>query len=279
MGSAHRGAEKPRKMKTFIVMMILSLGVIHCQRPGRRPTDLKCQLLDIDLTGWDILKDGIGDIFSWSECAALCTTNINPKCDSFTWESLYNKCWIKTGIPNQSTYKGAISGTAECLNPASNWVKVFSHDVAGGVFQSDDDALSKNPDDPTALLFSRLDQLEKFRTGDGKFHFKIVFPELGGSNEWIQTSNPATESRIEGFQPVQLDYDIDGYDQPWKGLGLCTGSQQALICDSPTEGRWWMCTGCQAVMSRRTLTIPGPKKRGETFKHVVTQVELYVKRI
>merc|ERR1711953_1588592 len=38
MGSAHRGAEKPRKMKTFIVMMILSLGVIHCQRPGRRPT-------------------------------------------------------------------------------------------------------------------------------------------------------------------------------------------------------------------------------------------------
>merc|ERR1712154_67480 len=36
--SAHRGAEKPRKMKTFIVMMILSLGVINCQRPWRRPT-------------------------------------------------------------------------------------------------------------------------------------------------------------------------------------------------------------------------------------------------
>merc|ERR1739845_137452 len=37
MGSAYRGAEKPSKMKTFIVMMILSLGVLHCQRAGRRP--------------------------------------------------------------------------------------------------------------------------------------------------------------------------------------------------------------------------------------------------
>ena len=87
----------------------------------------------------------------------------------------------------------------------------------------------------------------------------------------MQTSNPVLDSTIEGFQPLKLDYDIDGYSNPWGGLGLCTGSKSGFICDTPTEGHWWMCIGCQAwYPSTGSGKIPGPRESS------VTQVELYI---
>ena len=75
---------------------------------------------------------------------------------------------------------------------------MFSHDTAGGMFSSTEEALSKNPDNPEAPLYSILSKLESYRNADGSFHFKICYPEkkaakLGHCNEWIQTSNPVTE--------------------------------------------------------------------------------------
>ena len=85
------------------------------------------------------------------------------------------------------------------------FVQVFSHNTAGGLFSSQEDALSKNPREPEADLYSVLDQLESLRSVEGSFHFKLCYPEVtgeaGGScNEWTQTSNPATESTITGFK-------------------------------------------------------------------------------
>ena len=84
-------------------------------------------------------------------------------------------------------------------------VQVFSHNTAGGLFSSQEDALSKNPGEPEADLYSVLDQLESLRSVEGSFHFKLCYPEVtgeaGGScNEWTQTSNPATDSNIAGYQ-------------------------------------------------------------------------------
>ena len=98
---------------------------------------------------------------------------------------------------------------------------------------------------------------------------KIVYPELGGSNEWIQTSNPVTDSTIEGFQPVKLDYQLDGLNDPWGGLGLYTGDHGALISDTPTRTNFYMCIGCQTSWGG-SETIPGPRTKA------VTQVELYI---
>ena len=70
---------------------------------------------------------------------------------------------------------------------------MFSHDTAGGLFLDQEDALSKNPDNPEAALYSALDQLETFRGPEGSLRLKLCYPELaGGCNEWVQTSNPAT---------------------------------------------------------------------------------------
>ena len=84
-------------------------------------------------------------------------------------------------------------------------MQVFSHNTAGGLFSSQEDALSKNPGDPEADLYSVLDQLESLRSVEGSFHLKLCYPEVtgeaGGScNEWTQTSNPATDSNIAGYQ-------------------------------------------------------------------------------
>ena len=84
-------------------------------------------------------------------------------------------------------------------------MQVFSHNTAGGLFSSQEDALSKNPGEPEADLYSVLDQLESLRSVEGSFHFKLCYPEVtgeagGNCNEWTQTSNPATDSNIAGYQ-------------------------------------------------------------------------------
>ena len=78
-----------------------------------------------------------------------------------------------------------------------SFLKIFSHDATKGIFSSTTEALSKNPDNPDAPLFSRLDQLESYRS-QGTFHFKLCYPDTVGDdglncNEWEQTSNPVTE--------------------------------------------------------------------------------------
>ena len=81
-----------------------------------------------------------------------------------------------------------------------------------------DDALSKNPDDQNANLFSIFDQLEKYRDENGNFQFKLCYPELDKCNEWIQSSNPATETEIKGFRAVDLTFKTNEIGGQWAGL-------------------------------------------------------------
>ena len=53
------------------------------------------------------------------------------------------------------------------------YVKIFNHDVSGGLFTTNDDVGIKNPDDPDSKLFSILNQLESYRNSEGMFHFKL----------------------------------------------------------------------------------------------------------
>ena len=80
-------------------------------------------------------------------------------------------------------------------------------------------------------LFSlnRLNQLEQYRGSDGNFQFKLCYPGLttgvGGRkcNEWIQSSNPVTETTITGFKPIFLAFPNlapwNGKVGSWAGLG------------------------------------------------------------
>jgi len=164
----------------------------------------------------------------------------------------------------------------------TSYVKVFNHNTAGGFFDasnSPDDVLSKNPTDPNAELYSILDTLENFRDEEGKFTFKLCYPEeyagngAGRCNEWKQTSNPATETTITGFEAIgTLAWNIRSDDKPWGGLGKNADSRYALIDDLPKSGDWWTAIGA-FVSYGSASTIPGPRPRK------VTKVELYVKEV
>ena len=140
-----------------------------------------------------------------------------------------------------------------------SWAKVFSHDVSGGLFQNDEDALLKNTRDEDSKLFSLLGRLENYRLKDGTFHFLLCFPGLVKyefpCNEWIQSSNPATESNITGFNSIQLTFPKNGVNGEFQGIGLGSESTE-LIDDTPDHPNWFVCIGCTAYYGGQSF--PGP---------------------
>jgi hypothetical protein len=163
-----------------------------------------------------------------------------------------------------------------------HWHKVFSHDTTGGMF-SGAEQLNKNPKDPGAKLFSILGDLEKFKA-DGHFHLKLCYPKMvleegyyiavGGCNEWIQTSNPATEKKVDGFRAIQLSFPKKAHKQPWGGLAL-SSSNAALMDQSPGDnGAWWMAVGATWSDSKPP-SFPGPFAFGRGY--MVHKVEMFVK--
>merc|ERR1711997_343691 len=148
------------------------------------------------------------------------------------------------------------------------WRKIFSHNSKYGYFADSEDALSRNADDESQPLFSRLSDIEQFRNAQGQFHFKLVYPEIPAVNEWIQTSNPTTETTITGSEAASLDITINSMDDAWAGLGL--GDEgKSLMDDSPDTTKWWTAIGAQRAYPTGSDTFPGLKK------NKVTMVELY----
>ena len=149
------------------------------------------------------------------------------------------------------------------------------------MFSSQADAANKNSDNPDAYLFSILDQVEDYRGSDGSFRFKLCYPELtwgvNGStcNEWIQSSNPLTESTITGFEPVSLAFEKDGYNQPWSGIGKSPSNlPSSTIDDRPTNSHWFSAIGITTFSHGK---IPGPRHSYDLLQSLVTKVHLYVK--
>ena len=152
------------------------------------------------------------------------------------------------------------------------WIKVYSHNVAGGVFADHDEAKKKNIDDENSKLFSILYNLESMRNYDEVFHFKLCYPELTlfsyPCNEWKQSSNPVVDATITGFQAITLTFPKNGVDDPFGGLGLSPQSfGNTLIDDTPDHSFWWMTIGTLKMIG---VKIPGPAG------NLVKRNELYV---
>ena len=163
----------------------------------------------------------------------------------------------------------------------SVWIKIFSHNTAGGLFSSQEDALTKNPDNPEADLYSILDSIGRFRNEDGSFHLKLCYPEVTGvngshCNEWTQSSNPANQTTITNFQAISLAFDVNSAENPWIGLGRSPSNYpQTLIDDYPAHSWWWMAIGATQFYKEDGI-IPGPRGTDPAEGHKVRKVELYV---
>ena len=141
------------------------------------------------------------------------------------------------------------------------------------------DALSKNPDNPEADLFSILNKLNHYRNPEGHFHFKLCYPELQGvngghCNEWTQSSNPVVQGTVSKFRPISIEFPKDGLERSWGGLGRSDwviDDYASLLDDTGTEGNWWSAIGAMKYYGRNgEHTIPGP------LLNYVTRVELFI---
>ena len=172
----------------------------------------------------------------------------------------------------------------------SEWTKLFHHNNIGGYFSSPQDALRKNVENPSANLYSILYKLNDFRSSIG-FHFKLCYPELGnhgnGCNEWVQTSNPATDSTITGFIPINLSFTKDSYNDDWGGIGN-TGNNEigileianyeiALIDDAPNRIGWYTPIGSFRILGTSSLMLGPIGPPDNRFLYGNTIVELFVK--
>ena len=113
--------------------------------------------------------------------------------------------------------------------------------------------------------------MEEYKSCGG-FHFKLCYPELvgvgDGCNEWIQTSNPTTDSTITGFQPISITFQYDSYLKNWTGIGKDVSDYV------PNESFNWTVIGGNQCYPISPII---PSSRNITSEvYVVKQVELYV---
>lgn len=99
---------------------------------------------------------------------------------------------------------------AQCETGAP-WTLVVSHAAAAGVFQRPSEAFGvMESAGNDALLASNLSSLESYRSDNGRFYFRLRWPELCASAEtfncvddsneilWSQTSNPLLTTSVTG---------------------------------------------------------------------------------
>ena len=97
-----------------------------------------------------------------------------------------------------------------------------------------------NSNDPNADNYAILEQLESFRSSDGKFYFKLEWPGDDTIFEWSQSSNPLTEN-VAGYSAITVPYT----GKYWGGL---EPSGDALMDGSVNQsGQWWYAVGAYSI--------------------------------
>ena len=153
---------------------------------------------------------------------------------------------------------------------------MFNHDAAIGVFTDAEDVKLKSPFDPTAPLYSFLDNLELLKKKEDPYQLRICYPELTQHsfpcNEWIQSKNPLdTTSGTNIDTAISITFNSNGANGNFKGLGTNRfGKDTRTIIDgSPTSSNWWFAIGLKELKDNK---IAGPPTNW------VSKVELYMKR-
>jgi hypothetical protein len=137
------------------------------------------------------------------------------------------------------------------------------------------DALEVNSDDPDNDNYAILNQLEQFRSSDGKFYFRLTWPNANEdvTMEWSQTSNPLVED-VVGYEPIDVPYTGRG----WGGL---EPSSQALMDGSVLgtfKSNWFYAVGAYNNWPTGSNKFPAYAKADNDNSYAQTQVELYIQK-
>ena len=139
--------------------------------------------------GWDFLQN-------LSNASAVTATDcLNGACPSHDACPADSFCCLHSAHARCAPNVGSFT----VADTTDGWKLVFRQtlpeiDVQGGYFRKGQ--LSKNPNKPTAAMYSILDQLDQYKGDDGMFEFKLRYRNSGDIH-WKQ------ESVSERFLPVR----------------------------------------------------------------------------
>lgn len=163
----------------------------------------------------------------------------------------------------------------------AEWLEVFYHDNNNCkvFFDSQTEALHTN----SQYKFSILDQLEKFRSNDGKFEFLLEYPTdiPGKYNRWKQTDNPvkvtANNTYASGYEAIHVDWP----DNNWGGLLRDTNSNSTLLKGSIVNtNNWFFAIGAIKAWGSSYNGVPGPYPGASGYSNpngIVHDIHLYVR--
>jgi hypothetical protein len=134
---------------------------------------------------------------------------------------------------------------------------VLLYRQTAGTYQSKADWLSHNANVPSSPNFSRLDQLEAYRARDGKFTFKLLWPQKQGTNfnQWRQSTNPVESDAVEGYDAIEVNFEASG----WGGLQR-SAREEALLDGCIGNQMWFYAVGTSTDLWGG---IPGPPPTGK----------------
>lgn len=85
----------------------------------------------------------------------------------------------------------------EKLKRDGDYLLVFRHDSSGGEFFASDEEARFTGQSSTDDKFSVLRDINRFRRKDGKFQFKLHYPQLDITNIWKQSNNFASDNESQ----------------------------------------------------------------------------------
>mmetsp|Transcript_71336 Transcript_71336/g.222534 ORF Transcript_71336/g.222534 Transcript_71336/m.222534 type:complete len:319 (+) Transcript_71336:229-1185(+) len=133
------------------------------------------------------------------------------------------------------------------------------------------DITPRNTEDADADVFSRLDELERYRGVNARLIFKMVFPRCKepNCNMWAQRTNPIRSFEIDGFERIKFAFDRDDKsDHAFNGLQLSRSDDILLHTYNPANpGACWYVIGSRE-----------PRFAGANGNKAESCVELYVLR-
>ena len=129
---------------------------------------------------------------------------IDGETGSTTYEGLLNpqNCQDQTG---GSSYKAHVVCKTSGQTCDGNWKRVVKQDSSRGenFATGNEFYTTKNQlNEFESNIFSINQQLPSMINPLGQYHFRMVYPDINEYVEWMQTSNPAADTTVTGFQPI-----------------------------------------------------------------------------